>query len=262
MSVLSKYCKWCVDLIVTLLLWGYFTCGYLFFFFPVYLFAYLFSKNRQYAFQRLNHLFYRGFLLLARTIIPLLEIRIPEEIRSLRSSVIICNHLSYLDPILMISLFEKQRTIVKGVFFKTPVFSWSLKTAGYVPSETDEDLFPLMIDRIESMRDYLASGGNLFVFPEGTRSRNHKLGPFGKGAFVIARRCHATIHVLCIKNTNKLFQPGKFLFDTSGTKLIEIEQLGTIVPDYESETFSISSLIEQVRSLYEKKCSYDSEGVN
>ena len=33
-----------------------------------------------------------------------------------------------------------------------------------------------MIDRIDGMEDFLASGGNFFIFPEGTRSRDGEIG--------------------------------------------------------------------------------------
>lgn len=251
----SRHYRCCVDLIVTLLMWIYYLGSYFFFFVPVLFFFLVFSANREYTFQRINHFVHRSFFFFARKVVPRLDIRIQDEIRSLRSSVIVCNHLSLLDPILMISLFERHKTIVKGAFFKVPVVSWMVKNSGYLPSTNDAEYHTLMIERIQGMRDYLSSGGNLFVFPEGTRSRDGKLGPFHKGAFRIAKLCRAPIQVLIIKNTNKLFRPGRPLFDTSGKTLIEIEKIGTFTPEYESASFSTSRLIQQVRSLYEKNLS-------
>ncbi len=48
--------------------------------------------------------------------------------------MIVANHLSFLDPILFVSLFEKQKTIVKSDYFRLPVFGWILRTSGYIPS--------------------------------------------------------------------------------------------------------------------------------
>jgi 1-acyl-sn-glycerol-3-phosphate acyltransferase len=257
MFTFSKYYRWCVDLIVTLLVWIYYLGSYFFFFLPLLFFVSLFSANREYTFQRISHLVHRSFFLFIRRVVPRLDIRIQDEIRSLRSSVIVCNHLSLLDPILIISLFERHKTIVKGVFFKVPVISWMVKNSGYLPSTKDEGYHGLMIERVQGMKDYLSSGGNLFVFPEGTRSRDGKLGPFHKGAFRIAKLCRAPIHVLIIKNTNKLFQPGRPLFHTSGKTLIEIEKIGTFTPEYESASFSTSNLIQQVRTLYDENLPSD-----
>jgi len=249
--IVLKYLKPVSDLMVTLLLWAYFTLGFIVFFSPVYLAAFLFSENREYAFQRLNHNFYKGFFFLIRILIPRQKWRIPDEIKSIRSSVIVCNHLSYLDPLLLISLFPRHKTIVKSTFFSVPIFGWMLEQSGYIPSTSEGRLSELMIERIDAMEGYLASGGNLFIFPEGTRSRDGTIGRLNQGAFKIARLCQTPITVLYIRNTNKLFTPGKFLFNTMVSNIITVEQITDIVPDYQSDKFSISELMSEVRSLLE-----------
>jgi 1-acyl-sn-glycerol-3-phosphate acyltransferase len=248
---IPKYLKPVSDLMVTLLLWSYFTMGFIVFFSPFYLVVYLFSENREYAFQRLNHNFYRGFFFLVRILIPGQKWHIADEIKSIRSSVIVCNHLSYLDPLLLISLFPRHKTIVKSTFFSVPIFGWMLKQSGYIPSTSEGRLSELMIERIDAMEGYLATGGNLFIFPEGTRSRDGAIGRLNKGAFKIARLCQTPITVLYVRNTNKLFTPGKFLFNTMVSNIITVEQITAIAPDYQSDKYSISELMSQVRSLLE-----------
>jgi 1-acyl-sn-glycerol-3-phosphate acyltransferase len=248
---LNKYLKPVCDLSVTLLLWGYFTLGFIVFFLPFYLAAYLFSENHEYAFQRLNHHFYKGFFFLIRILIPRQKWRIADEIKSIRSSIIVCNHLSYLDPLLLISLFPRHKTIVKSTFFSVPIFGWMLKQSGYIPSKSEGRLAELLIERIDAMDGYLVSGGNLFIFPEGTRSRDGTIGRLNKGAFKIARLCQTPIKVLYIRNTDKLFTPGKFLFNTFVSNIITVKPITGIEPDYQSDHFSISDLMSQVRSLLE-----------
>jgi 1-acyl-sn-glycerol-3-phosphate acyltransferase len=238
------------DLTVTLLLWTCYLLGFFVIFYPVYLAAFLFASHRETAFQHINCFFYRGFFVLLRILAPRLKLHVHDDISSIRSSVIVCNHLSYLDPILMISLLRGQKTIVKGVFFKVPFLSWVVRVSGYIPATGDPALVPLMMERIEGMEKYLSSGGNLFVFPEGTRSRDGRLGSFSKGAFSIARRCRAPIHVLRIQNTNALWPPGQFLFNATEKIEIHVRRIGTLVPDYESGSFSVQHLMEEVRSRY------------
>jgi 1-acyl-sn-glycerol-3-phosphate acyltransferase len=246
---------------VTLLLWGYFTLGFLIIFSPFYLGAYLFSENRENSFQRLNHQFYKGFFFLIRIFIPGQKWHIDGGIKSIRSSVIVCNHLSYLDPLLLISLYPRHKTIVKSTFFSVPIFGWMLKRSGYIPSTSEGRLSELMIDSFETMDDFLASGGNLFIFPEGTRSRDGTIGRFNKGAFKIARLCQTPIKILYIRNTNKLFTPGKFLFNTLVSNTITVEPITGIEPDYQSDKFSISELMSQVGSLLENQKEKTSEDV-
>jgi len=247
--VFRSFLKPVSDLFMTLLLWTYFTLGFIFLFSLFYLLAYLFSTNRETSFQRLNHRFYRGFFLLVRALIPGHKWQVSDKIRSIRSSVIVSNHVSYLDPLLLISLFERHKTIVKSRFFKVPLFGRVLKLSGYIPSTSGGKLSDLMIEQIEAMEGYLASGGNLFVFPEGTRSRDGTIGELNKGAFKIARLCRPPIKVLFIRNTDKLFPPGKFLFNTCVSNTITVEQIASLEPDYQSDAFSISELMWQVHLL-------------
>ena len=240
-----------LDLGATVGIWTYFTLGFVVLFSPLYLAAWITAENRELAFQRLNHKFYRGFFFVARIFIPGHRWQIPDDIRLIRSAVIVCNHLSYLDPLVLISVFERHKTIVKSSFFKVPIFGRMLLLSGYIPSASEGRLSAVMIENMETMQAYLASGGNLFIFPEGTRSRNGSIGSLNKGAFKIARLCRAPVVVLRIYNTDKLFEPGKYLFNACATEAIRVEQLARIHPDYQSDTFAISELMGRVRSLLE-----------
>jgi 1-acyl-sn-glycerol-3-phosphate acyltransferase len=244
-------------LFITLLLWAYFLFGSVVFFFLFYIPAYLFSSNRVAAFQNLNHIHMKNFFALTHLLIPRTKFDIQKEIRHIHSSIVVCNHLSYLDPILLISLFQRQVTIVKSTFFKVPFFGWLLKTSGYVPSVPSEMLGPAMIKNLEEIKKHLAAGGNLFVFPEGTRSRDGNLTPFNKGVFSIARYCNAPLKLIFIKDTNKLFQPGHFLFHARDFNTIQLKLIGSLDPDYKSTSFSISAVADQARKLFEERIQKD-----
>jgi len=108
------------DFLITLVVWAYFTAGFVLLFSPFYLWAGIFSKNREQSFQLLNSRFYRGFFFLVRRVMPGHRWDIQPEVREIRSSVIVCNHRSYLDSILLISLYERHNTIVKSRLFDIP----------------------------------------------------------------------------------------------------------------------------------------------
>ena len=248
---IPKWIKHSIDFLVTIIAWLYFTLGYCLLFSPFYLFSSLFSKNPEDSFQKLNHRFLKSFFFVLRIVTPRLNIHIDDDVYSIRSSVVLCNHISYLDPILLISLFEKQKTIVKETFLKVPILAWLVKTSGYSFASTDETDASFLLEGVENLENYLSSKGNIFIFPEGTRSRDGKMGRLKKGAFTIAKRCHAPIQVLMIKNTNKLFGPGKLLLNTCVPNTIEVKRIMSIQPEYTSDTFSIHTLIEQVRQAFE-----------
>lgn len=242
-----------VDVAVTILMWGYFTAGFLLFFAPRYGWAWLRAADREAAFQRLNRRFFRSFMELLQAITPGLTVRSDQDIGAIRSSIVIANHLSYLDPLLLISLFEKQKSIVKRTFFKVPIFRFLLCASGYIPATNGGDDSALMIRNCENIKAYLASGGNVFIFPEGTRSRTGQLNPFNKGAFSIAYYCRAPIECLLIRNTHRLFAPGRAWFHTCVANTIEVEKIASFVPDYGDPDFRLTPLIREIRALYEEK---------
>ena len=123
-----------LDTVVTFVCWTWFIFGFLFFFSWAYLAYALFAKNPESAFQRLNHHFFKIFFRVVRAIAPRQTLTIDDRIAAIRSSVVVCNHLSYLDPLLLIALFPRQRTIVKPRFFDTPIFGWVIKKSGYLPA--------------------------------------------------------------------------------------------------------------------------------
>ena len=240
-----------MDLFITLVLWFYFISCSIVFFFLFFIPAYFFAEDRVKAFQKLNHIYMKSFFTLIRWLVPRTKFTIQKEIREIRSSVIICNHLSYLDPILLISLLPGLRTIVKSAFFNVPFFGWILNNSGYIPSAQSEMLGPEMIKNLESIKEHLAAGGNLLIFPEGTRSRDGKLASFNKGVFSIARYCDAPLKLFFVENTNKLFRPGSFLFNTRDFNEIRLEIIGSLMPDYRSNNSSISAVADEARNLYE-----------
>jgi 1-acyl-sn-glycerol-3-phosphate acyltransferase len=233
-----------IDVVVTMICWCYFILGFLLFFSPFYLAASLVPQS-EYFIQRLNRVFFRGFFALLKRIAPWHQWDIDPGVTDIHSSVVVCNHLSYLDPLLLVSLLERAKTIVKPVFFSAPVFGWILKISGYFPAISTGKLGRLMLEQMETMGQYLSEGGNIFIFPQGTRSRDGNIGSLNQGAFKIARYCKAPVYILCIRNTEKLFTPGKFFFFARRPNSISVSIIDKISPD--SNDLSLGELNTRVR---------------
>ncbi|MBW2682087.1 MAG: 1-acyl-sn-glycerol-3-phosphate acyltransferase [Deltaproteobacteria bacterium] len=243
-----------IDCTVTVACWSWFIFGFLLFFSWFYIAFSLFSKNPEIHFQKLNSLFYRFFFRILKLTAPRQKIEIDERAAAIKSSVIVCNHLSYLDPLLLIALFPKQKTIVKTRFFGAPVFGWIIAKSGYLPATGEGRFSRMMIEQMETMATYLKAGGNLFVFPEGTRVRDGRICEFHMGALKIARMHQAPVHVLQIRNSDKLFTPGRFLFNTRIKNTISVKSIDCIEPDYKNNPPSTAQLARRVRqSFYERQ---------
>lgn len=102
-----------------------------------------------------------------------------------RAYVIASNHIANLDPVFIaIAVMDWRRMCVlaKEELFKNPFIGWFLRCMGAVSIERGKG-DTATIDRVTSA---CRKGTGVLIFPEGTRTKNGKLGVLKSGAFVIA----------------------------------------------------------------------------
>jgi len=99
--------------------------------------------------------------------------------------VIMSNHQSFYDvPVLFAVLGGNLRMVAKKELFAVPIFSRAMREAGFI--EVDRSNRQRALDSMKVARDTLAKGVNVWIAPEGTRSKTGELGPFKKGGFYLA----------------------------------------------------------------------------
>jgi 1-acyl-sn-glycerol-3-phosphate acyltransferase len=244
--------RWLGSLLITLTIWAYFTAGFVLLFGPFYLWAALHAAERVARFRRLNSRFYRGFFGLAKGLMPGWRWRIDPRVKALTGSLIVCNHVSYIDSILLISIFGQHTTIAKARLFAIPIFGRMLRASGYLPSSAEGRLAGLMVERMEALPAELAAGTNLIVFPEGTRSRDGHLGAFHPSVFKIACRLGRPIQVLAVQGSDRLFRPGRFVFNALDRGTVSVDWIGEVAPPTEtSGKAAIAAMMLDTRRLLE-----------
>lgn len=99
--------------------------------------------------------------------------------------IIACNHRTYADAIFL-SLKAKRRCtyMAKEELFKNPVFALLIRTFGAFPVARGKGDTGVIDTAIEKLN----SGKNLAIFPEGTRSKDGKVGKGKTGVALIAAR--------------------------------------------------------------------------
>jgi 1-acyl-sn-glycerol-3-phosphate acyltransferase len=108
-----------------------------------------------------------------------LDIRQPELLRNTAGRVIVANHPTLLDVVLLVAQFPQADCVVKREAWSNPYLRGVVKAAGYIPNDEGQALVDACVRRI-------AQGRSILLFPEGTRSPRHGLGRFQRGAAHIA----------------------------------------------------------------------------
>ena len=113
-----------------------------------------------------------------------------KAVRDGRAYVIASNHIANLDPVFIaVAVMDWRRMCVlaKEELFKNPFIGWFLRCMGAVSIDRGKgDTVTL-----EKVTSACRRGIGVLIFPEGTRTKNGKLGILKSGACVIAASANA-----------------------------------------------------------------------
>ena len=118
-----------------------------------------------------------------------------EKYRSLSSKIVVANHPSLIDPLLLLSLMPNADTIVIP-YSKNPILAGIVRQL-YILGSRDLD------DVIQSCIDSLKLGNCLIIFPEGTRTLRYVKPILKKGAARIALAAGCNIVPVHFGGTDK-----------------------------------------------------------
>lgn len=120
-------------------------------------------------------------------------------------AIIVCNHTSNFDPILisLASLQELYFLAKKELFGVNKFFTWLIKTFNAI-SLNREGIDLIALKKVEEVFN---RNEKIVLFPEGTRSKNGKLGNFKDGASFLALKFNVPIIPCYIKGVRNSFIP-------------------------------------------------------
>ncbi len=99
-----------------------------------------------------------------------------------KPAVIVANHQSFIDILMMLSLSPKVIMMTNSWVWKSPVFGHIVRYAGFLYYKDGVE------KHIEQVRNMTQQGYSVIIFPEGTRSSDLKIHRFRKGAFYLAEQ--------------------------------------------------------------------------
>ena len=109
-----------------------------------------------------------------------------------RGKLIIANHPTLIDIVLLMALVPDTKCVVKSELFSNWLMGPVVRAAGYIGNDCEPEIL------IEKCRETLAAGFNLIIFPEGTRSIPGKPIHFQRGFAHIATMAGVNLQPITI----------------------------------------------------------------
>ena len=133
-----------------------------------------------------------------------------ENLRNLGTAVLVANHASYLDTIvLMAALPVEFRFVAKRRLASYPIIGTVIRKGGHLTIEKAD--LSQRVAGADQVVDVLRRGTSLFIFPEGTFVRTPGLLPFRLGAFRAAVEAARPVVPIAIRGTRRIFTAGTWL---------------------------------------------------
>lgn len=152
------------------------------------------------------------------------------------------NHVNLLDHVTMYAATPHfKQGLELASHFRIPVYGWFMRQRGTIPVRSRKD--GAQADELaEHFRAEIARGHSILAFPEGTRTRDGRVGKFRKGVFYIARDLGLPIVPVAVT--------GMFEINRAGSALLRPGGQVTVYCDAPIEpTGEPKALAERVRSV-------------
>ncbi|MES2184192.1 MAG: lysophospholipid acyltransferase family protein [Pseudomonadota bacterium] len=124
-----------------------------------------------------------------------------EPLRGERGLIVVANHPSMLDALLVVAHLPRSACIMKANLMGNIFLGAGARLARYIRNDSAHTL-------VRGAVDDLRHGGQLVVFPEGTRSIGNRVNPFRPGVTLIAKKAESPIQTVFIDTDSPYLRKG------------------------------------------------------
>ena len=161
-----------------------------------------------------------------------------EKIRRDQTYVLVSNHQSLFDIMILYGLFCHFKWLAKKSLTRVPIIGWGLHLNHYVlVKRGDQESRHQALDQC---RKWLRNGVSILIFPEGTRSKTGELQEFHAGAFRLAIEEKVDIIPIVIQGSRDILP--KTGFKIGGKSHVTIHILDPI------SAFSFPNDVEELKN--------------
>jgi 1-acyl-sn-glycerol-3-phosphate acyltransferase len=157
-----------------------------------------------------------------------MRVEVEGERRPAGTRVLVANHQSWLDPLVLMGLEARLHGPVRRYMLEVPVFGWIVRQCGFFPGEVGD--LPSLEVLAESVAAARARGGSLLFFPEGTRGVGGVVGPFHRGAFRVAVDHGLTLQPVVIEGLDRILPRRGPIVQLPGRSRVRVRSLEPMAP--------------------------------
>ncbi len=168
-----------------------------------------------------------------------------EKIRPEATYVMVANHLSLLDILVLFRLFRHFKWVSKVENFRVPFIGWNMTLNRYVRLKRGDKAS--VVQMMKDCEETLTSGSSIMMFPEGTRSPSGRMRSFKPGAFELAIRTSSPVLPIVLRGTADALPKRGFVLQ--GKHPISIHVLDEI-PPASFEGLTPEQLTARVREIF------------
>lgn len=170
---------------------------------------------------------FRRLAVVHQTLNPLWRFRVVGELPPdpRRPYVVVANHESFVDILLISHLPWEMKWLSKSAFFRIPAVGWLMRLAGDIPLvRGDRDS---VAEAMAQCRQRLDDRVSVMVFPEGTRSASGELATFKDGAFLLAIDAQVPILPLAVHGTRSALRKHDWRLGVADAEVRVLEAVST-----------------------------------
>ncbi|MBW2268356.1 MAG: 1-acyl-sn-glycerol-3-phosphate acyltransferase [Deltaproteobacteria bacterium] len=171
-----------------------------------------------------------------------------EKLRSDRAAVLVANHLSLLDILVLFRTFTHFKWVSKIENFRLPFVGWNMSLNGYIKIRRGNRAS--VVQMMRACEATLAAGNSIMMFPEGTRSLTGLMRAFKPGAFELALCTKTPIQPILLRGSGDALPKRGFVLQ--GHYPIRVTVLDPIAPE-SFAGLSVNELTDRVRTLMAKE---------
>ena len=167
-----------------------------------------------------------------------------ENIDHHKTYVVIANHQSMADIVVLYQTKMQFKWVAKASLFNLPFIGWCLTLIRHIRLNRGD--YASIKEVYHKASFWLHQDMSVLFFPEGTRSSSNQMGEFQNGAFKLAIKEKKPILPICLKGTHAAIPKGSWVFNAKA--LVKVK----VLPEIATEKLGSGDFVQLKDAVYTK----------